>query len=489
MLSSSAFLLAAALMAAPLPQALAQAQAPPAQSPPVVQAPPEQAPPQTEGRRPSERAPRTSRSQPAASDQGLFEEARTSRDGGPTRQELTLTANVLGGYDDNLTAGLGTGSAVAPAAMASGGTAYLDGKLGYYRGNARHSIRMDSTGSLTAYPGYLDDPAAGGVFDLGIKTTAGRDTTFGFSERLGYEPLFNVYSQGASSTPLPPEIGSAVPATGLFERRSLNSSTALSLTQRWSRQDWTSLSYSYRLQEFTEEDYSDNTSHDVVANYRRRLANGVRARVEYGYTKLDYTDADYGAPSTREQRIEGGPEIEKVLSRRRRLKLSLAAGASYLESKGSTERQPYDAWLPTGSASLMFALSPTWSVDGGYTRDLQLFQGVTDEVYTTDTAFVGTGGFVSTRANLRVGATYSNWKTPVASGVADTMDIYGASLQLQVTLSDTIAATASYYYYFHRYSNPGGLPEGFPAEYNRNAVRVGLTMWVPLAGTPQRDQR
>jgi hypothetical protein len=63
------------------------------------------------------------------------------------------------------------------------------------------------------------------------------------------------------------------------------------------------------------------------------------------------------------------------------------------------------------------------------------------------------------------------------------MDVYGASLQFRVSLTDTIAATANYYYYYHRYSNPASLPEGFPADYDRHAVRVGLTLWVPFIGT------
>ena len=64
------------------------------------------------------------------------------------------------------------------------------------------------------------------------------------------------------------------------------------------------------------------------------------------------------------------------------------------------------------------------------------------------------------------------------------MNIYGATTQLRFLLSENVAATAGYYYYHHRYSNPGALPEGFPAEYDRHAVRFGFTVWVPLAGAP-----
>ena len=141
----------------------------------------------------------------------------------------------MGGYDDNLTAGLGTGGGTAPTAMASGTTAMLDGTLGYFQGNSLRSIRLDTTGTLTAYPGYLDRPAAGGIVNFGARTNAGRDTTLSFSERVGYEPFFNAFSQGAGGAPLPPGTGpgGTVPAASLFERRSWNSNTSVSLDRRW----------------------------------------------------------------------------------------------------------------------------------------------------------------------------------------------------------------------------------------------------------------
>ena len=219
------------------------------------------------------------------------------------------------------------------------------------------------------------------------------------------------------------------------------------------------------------------------------LSRGLRTGPKYRYENGEYIDSDQFTRPLIQHRIEGGAEFESALSRRRHFRLSLAAGAGYLESIGSTTREPYHVWVPTGSGSVMLALSPRWSVDGGYQRDFSLLQGVTDEVYTTDTAFVSTGGLVTGRTDLRVGATYSNWQTPVASGVYDKMNVYGASLQVRVNLTETVAATAAYYYYQHRYSNPGDLPAGFPPQYDRNAVRIGLSVWVPLAGTPQRTQR
>ena len=88
--------------------------------------------------------------------------------------------------------------------MASGTTAFLDSTLGYFRGNNVRSIRLDGTGSLPAYPGYIYHPAPGGVANVDAKTNVGRVLTLGVAERFGYEPFFNVFSPGSSGVPLPP---------------------------------------------------------------------------------------------------------------------------------------------------------------------------------------------------------------------------------------------------------------------------------------------
>jgi hypothetical protein len=442
-------------------------------------------PPKTERKsRRTKRTPRTSARQPAAPTAGSFDENRTPRAAGPTRQELLLTANLMGGYDDNLTGGLGTGSTFSPSALASGPTASLDSTLDYFRGNARRSFRVDTSGNLVAYPGHVKGVVPGGAVDLGGSTILGRDQTLRVSERVGYEPLFTVFSPGASLTPLPPPIGGTVAATGLFERRSLSSNSSVTVDSRWSLRNWTSFTASYGAQNFTDSSYGDSTTWSAQADYRRGLSRGVRAHAGYRYVDAEYTDSEHAGLPTREHRIEVGPEIDKALSRRRHLTMSLGAGADRFESAGATTRARYHAWIPVGSASATLGLTPLWSVEGGYNRDLSRLRGLTDQVYTSDTAYVSTGGRVAPKTSLRLSGTYSTWKTPAVSGAADRLEVYGASLRVQVALTSMVAATADYSYYHQFYSNPGDLPAGFPATYNRQAVHVGLTLRAPLAGTP-----
>ena len=420
----------------------------------------------TPARRPSSRAP------------GLFEENRISRQPESTRRELTLTANMLGGYDDNLTAGLGTGDGTVPAAAVSGSAQYADASLTYFRGNASRSILLGSNGNLRMYPGYIERPAAGGAAVIEATTALGRKQTLTVAQRVSYEPLFNAVSFVAN-TQLP-GIDPTVPIAGLFERQSFNSSSLAAIDRRWSRRDSTRLTYSYAAQQF-DNPYGENTLHNLTAEYRRRMSRGVRMRAGYGYVNGENTDHLGIMRPNLQHTVEGGPEIETALSRRRRLTLSLAGGAAYVDAIGSAG-DAYQFWTPIASATATLDLSPRWNLAGGYRRSFSVLQGLTSDLYTTDTAELSVGGLLSARTDLRLFGSFANGLTPVASGVADDFRIYGAAAQLRVALSATVATTVAYYFYKHRYSNPGALPAGFPAEYDRNAVRIGLTVWIPLAG-------
>ncbi|HPW19619.1 MAG TPA: hypothetical protein PLE61_02305 [Vicinamibacterales bacterium] len=471
------------------PAPAAQQPAPQAQPPAgAPEAPAAQQPAQPDAgarkpRRASRRTPRASGRQPAAVSQDFLDEARAPRDPGPVRRELMLTASAMGGYDDNVTEGLGSGS-FGRLVMASGSTADGEAALSYFVGNAARSLRADAAGTLMHYPKYLDKPAAGAFASLGATTRAGRRVTLRASERVGYEPFFSVYAPPGSGGALPSAGAGGVRAAELFERRSLNTNTTAGIDTRWTPRNSTSLSYSYGVRRYTgNTDYGDSRSHTADARYRLILSRAAAWNVDYRFQDLEYTYADALARPVRTHRIEAGPDIVKPFSRRTGLRVSLAAGAGRVESWARAETGTIASWAMTGRASASLAVSPTWSIDADYRRDFSMFQSVTDEVYTTDTARVSTGGLLGRRAALSLGTSYSNWKTPYAGRISGTFDVYGASAQLRVAVTRALAATAGYYYYRHRYSDPGALPEGFPAAFDRNAVRVGLSLAVPLAAS------
>lgn len=451
-----------------------QAQTKPAteQEPP---APTDKKKSERKGRQP--RQPRTSTREPLSnSPRGSFEEQRPSRDPGPVRQDISLATNIQGGYDDNLTAGLGAGggSSVNPNAMASGGTAVMDTALNFFRGNRRQSFRADTGANVTGYPGYMRRPGVGGNVSVAGTTTLGQLLNLSVSERASYEPYFSVLPTGA--------ITQVPTVADLYMRRSASSNTSVTLEERWSRSNWTSLSYSYNLRSYTDGAYGNSTGHTASASYRGRVAGWMRVRGDYRFEDRENGQTDGFTMPTRIHRVEIGPEFETVFSRRRSLSFSFTGGAARMESVVPKTREPYQATVPVGRASGTFRFSPTWSLEGSFGREFQQLYGVTNNMYATDTGSLSFGGLIGLRTNVRVGGNYSNMNTAYVPGVDERMRIYGGFLSVRLAITEMLAATANYYYYQHVYSDPSALPSGFPPKYNRNAVRVGLSLFVPLSG-------
>lgn len=462
-------------------QPVAQAPKPtaPAQPGATVAKPaePEQVAPEAERRR-RRTSGRTARA-PGRPIKSSITADRVARASEPVQQTLLFDANVVGGYDDNV---VGGGAAATPEAMSSGRVGTLDAALAYLKGNNLHAFRIDTTGTVFAYPDYLDCPAAGGSASLGGKTTVGGSTTFAMSQRVGYEPLFSALSPSAGTALPAPGTDQTTPTIGIFERRSFSSRTMASLGQQLGRRDSLSTSYTYGIVEFNDNDPGDNTSHTASAGYTHVVAEGARVRAEYSYGDIAYTDLEDAVRPATTHRVEGGLDFEHVISTRRMVTWSLAAGASRLETIGVVDDKPFSTWLPTGSGSLKVALSSSWSIQGSYRRDFSLLQGITNEVFASDTVSLTSAGSITGRTSLRLGGTYGNWQTPAASGANDTFHVYGAQVQLTQMLTDTLGVTTSYAYYLHRYSDAAVLPEGFPAGYDRNSIRVGITLRVPLIG-------
>ena len=379
--------------------------------------------------------------------------------------------------------------------MASGYAGSVDGALDYRRANQRHDVRLGARGNLLGYPGYMDHPAAGAVSDLTVKASLGGRATLTTGGRLGYEPLFNAFSSGVVSTPLPPAAMPTVPVAGVIERRSFSTDARVATETRLSRRDSHELSYGFRSQAFlqdsagTDVDASssagDSLSHALGTGYKRVLGRGMRALVDYRYMAILYADVQDFTRTTHTHRVEGGADVEHRVGRNQLVTWSAVAGASHISSL-RVDRQPYAAWLPVGSSSVRVLLSNRWHVETRYQREFSLLQGITDAVYATDTASITTAGDLGSSLRLRFVGSFANWKTPLASGISDSFYVYGAGVQARTVLTDTVAITGAYYFYYHRYSNPAQLPSTFPARYDRNAVRIGLTVTLPTKGIPDQ---
>jgi hypothetical protein len=418
------------------------------------------------------------------------------RRGSSRVRSLFLTANLTGGYDDNLGTPVGSGTGSVPAAPTSGSSAFADAMLDYSRGSASRRISIKSLGSVQMYPNHLEDPAAAGKARLSGHARFDQRDTLRFSTQLRFEPLFatgvgeelenpaelvDATAGGASH--------SGAPTIGLIQRRSLVSSNKAYFERVWSRRDKTVVAYLYFNQHITSGGVGRNSYHQGAIEHRRTLGRTTNLSATYQYMRGEQLDASDVNRPNETQSLTAGPGFAKALPGRRQLSVSMAAGATRVQQVHSLTGIPIDGWMPTASAFGNVDLTRTWSVNGRYGRGFSMLQGLTGEFYATDQVKASIGGALTSRSDVVMGLTYANGRTLVSSGVSETFTLSGATLQLRVALSSKIAATATYYLYSQRYSNSAALPEGFPARYDRNAVLVGLTFWAPLAGTRPAQPR
>lgn len=423
------------------------------------------------------------RTRPTRPYRGLFGGGQQTPDPNRTRTELTLTGGVTAGYDDNVAAaeGSGLGSGV-PSAATSGYAGQANAALDFFYGKASRSIRVVGSSYLQAYPEFLDAAVPGFALDVAGVTDLGRRMSLTVGQRVSYDPLFSFRRLPGADLPTDPGIAPLAQDIGLYERRSLTTFSTTSLNRRWSRRNDSTVFYGYSTQRH-DDDLGNSREHTARVDFRRTLSTRMSVQTAYTYVNTEFTDFSGVTRPVLQHSVEGGPELVFRLSARRSLSLSGRGGARHVETVRRASDERYRYWAPFGSAAMAFALSDTTSLSAGYRRSLSFLEGLTSQSYYTDSVAVSFASLLTSRIDLRLGGNVSSGRTSSTSGSLSSFRVYSASTEVRTALSRFAALIAAYNYYFHRYSDPSELPPGFPAEYDRNSVRVGVTFWVPLRGT------
>jgi len=120
-------------------------------------------------------------------------------------------------------------------------------------------------------------------------------------------------------------------------------------------------------------------------------------------------------------------------------------------------------------------------VAANYLRGVSVLQSVSLTSFATDSANVAVNGLVSSRIETSLTATYSNGQ----AGGANTrgrFENYTGSLQVRYALSRCCATAVNYDYYVYKFRDVADLSTDFLSNFDRQAIRVGFTLWLPLYG-------
>jgi hypothetical protein len=437
--------------------------------------PPEAAPPDEA---PIERA-RRSVSRPF---RGIF-------GGGPppdpnrTRTELTLLTSALGGYDKDLTDYPSPAPPTDPSLFSSGRIVASEAEFRFFRGRERRWFALTGTAYGSSYESLDTGMLSGGEVLVEGETQMGRRRSLRAWQRVSNEPYFGLGTFDALFSSVGPGgIPGTGPSYGLFERRSWNSDTGAAFEDYWTRRNLLRADYHFYRTDYIDLDEGDNYIHEVTGAYERLFSRTGSFTASYTYADGEFTTLDSIAIPTVQHTVLVGLTHGRLLSPTRRLLISAGAGVTVVESVDGATRTEYDYRAPTGYANLRVDLGQSWAVNGDYRRGLTVLNALADQSYYADTISLGLGGLLGRRTELSSELAYANGRTTIEGGNS-TYDSYTLTLQARVALTRLAALTAGYLYYNYDFSNTLRLPVGFPADYGRHGVRVGLTVWLPIVGT------
>jgi hypothetical protein len=420
---------------------------------------------------------------PPRSTGGLFG-GRQPADPNRTRQELTFTFDVLGGYDDNLSPDGGNATPDPLAPRRSGTTATVSGGLDYRRGRATRSIEASGRSVVATYRNVGVRPLIGARGTVRAFAQFFEKTTVTGWGEADYSPTFMFGSftpPGTDAAAPPPD-----PTGGVTEIRSVNGSGGVSLMQAWNARQVTNTSYTYSRMRSSGLGEMDTRDQTAVLGHSWNFLRNVGLEGSYSLSSQSGGNVTLGSRPLDTHTGSLGLEVRVPISRTRRMTFSGNAGATRVQTLSSTDNLPIEYVTPSGGGSARLDLGRTWALSADANRSVTMLEGLTLQSFVTTAVSVWTGGTIGTRASVSITGTYS--EGTAHEGDTGSFSSIGGTAQLQYAVSRCCSMVTSYSYYEHKLLEVAAVPLGFPRNFERNAVRVGMTVWLPLFGTFPADR-
>lgn len=406
--------------------------------------------------------------QPASPFRGLFGPGPTDAD---RPQSLDVTASVFGAYDGN-TYSEGAIPSLDPGLQVGGGFAVIEAGMAYARRGRHISFNLSGGGP---YRYYSDRPELSGAapwVSAALSGSLGPRTRFNVSQGVAYNPYygFGVFpGLAASLSPGQLFVGSADYA--LYRRPSYTYTTTAGLDRSLSRRSSVSAIFTLRYVDFQQGGQS-LTDQSIGAMYFHSMGQNLGLHAGYAYRR-----GNYGLLSLEGRVIQGhdinvGIDYNRPLDRAKRTTFGLSTGSTITV----TPLQNYYNVL--ASAYLNRSLGRTWDVNFDYRRGLQLVEGF-ERPFFTDTVTLSTGGYIGPR--VAADGSFGYTAGGVGFGVfAQGFGTLTGTGRVRVALARHLALFAEYVYYHYLFDQGTLLPPGVPQGLDRNGIRAGVTVWVPL---------
>jgi hypothetical protein len=418
---------------------------------------------------------------PSRPSRGLFGGGQPP-DPNHTHQELELSGDVLGGFDDNLST---PGSNDMFGEHPAGYIGFGDASLRYFMGREARSMTVTGRGYLNSYSDVGLGPSYGADQTFLAHTTLGSRTTVRVGEGLHYVPFFSL----GLFSPLTETAGASDPdrnpTNAVSVTRSWASDLSASITQAWTRRLHTDASYTFNKQTFVEGVGFDSTTNAVTLSADQSLGRTTSIRGSYRRSVSTFVETNNVTRPLNNDSIEGGFNYQRNVTRTRRVAFSAGLGALHVDSYDQGRLGPYQYWAPSGYGSARIDLTRSWSLSGDYRRAVAVLEGLTPQAFVTDSAMVRAGGFLNRRLEAVLSGDFATGQAGQSQGAVQIGEYsgYTGTAQLRVLLRRGWSTVVSYNYYRYNLSAEAVQFLGVSPHLNRNAVRIGFTWNALLFGT------
>jgi hypothetical protein len=396
-------------------------------------------------------------------------------------QQLDVNVSLSGAYDDNVLADRGQGG-LDPRFQKSGGYGGGSVSLDYTRRAGRATFDFTGGTSYRYYPSIREMNGFNSFGSIGLSVKLTSRTDFRLTESASYSPYYSFGGFPGLAPYAPGDIAPISPDYPLLQQAAISLFSSASIEHRLTPR--ASLSADYLL------NYVDYRGQNqpfrnwgAGGRFSYRLSSHASARLGYHYRRGTY-GAYYANRPIDGHDIDVGIDYNRALSFSRTTTFGFSTGSSIYRSFSPSSTTTLADWqyrthyMVTGNAYLNRQIGRSWNARLSYQRGLQFVQGFPDPFFS-DSVTASVGGFADARSRLNFTAAYSNGAVGVAIGGRNFTTYTGvASYQLALVRWAALFADYSYYHYIFDPTVP--LPPGMNRGLDRQSVRGGLNLWLPL---------
>ena len=407
---------------------------------------------------------------------GVFGGTRVNPD---AKEQLNVTVSVVEGYDQDVpTAVLGSIDAFSP--QTGGFTTMLSATTGFSHRTPHSEFAVNAASNLRHYAELGETHSVGHSAGVGFSVgLTARDSLY-VNQSAAYTP--NSWS-GLFPTGVEAQVGDHGGRPADFTVNGLESyvyTSDLAYTHTLNRR--TSLSGSGMFQ-YTDRRKESDLWRDVTSrNLQVELSRGVSRNMSLTVGSslregaIGYVDTD----QTKELALNIGMEYRRRMSATREARYTVRLGPAAADvphtSEGpATVRRRYHVDNELG---VSYPITRTWQVQGNYRRRVE-YEADLPEPVLANSGSVSAIGFLNRRLDVSVSAAYSSGQSLENQSTLQ-FDTYAADMKVRYAIRRTLATYVEYLYYFYDFRGTNRLVPTVPPQLERNGIRIGLTMWVPM---------